>query len=60
MRILIFILLVAFVTSFTSCATADSVTKNTSEVAGYTLKNKKELLHQKVLNTKTKTVIAKP
>lgn len=60
MRTLNIILLVAFVTIFTSCATTDSVTKNSSEVAAYTLKNKKELLQQKVLNTKSKTIITQP
>ncbi|MCB0457497.1 MAG: hypothetical protein R2776_00665 [Flavobacteriaceae bacterium] len=60
MRTIIIILLVVCTVNFTSCATTDSVTKNSSEVAGYTLKNKKELLQQKVLNTKSKTVIAQP
>ncbi|MEZ4778831.1 MAG: hypothetical protein R2786_05540 [Flavobacteriaceae bacterium] len=60
MRTSIIILLVVFTASLTSCATTDSVRKNSSEVAGYTLKNKKELLQQKVLNTNSKTIIAQP
>ena len=44
-------------TSLISCAT----TKTTQEdLAGYTLKNKKELMKQKILNKKGKTVLATP
>jgi len=46
---------------FLSCGTIKKTTKeNTPLVAGYTLKNKKELMQQKVLHKKTNTVIAKP
>jgi hypothetical protein len=36
------------------------IQKSENEVAGYTLKNKKELMQQKVLNKKARTVIALP
>ncbi len=45
---------------FTSCATAVSTQKSENELAGYTLKNKKELMEQKVLCKNQKTVIAQP
>ena len=44
----------------TSCGTTASMQQNQNEVAGYTLKNKKQLLEQKILNKKNKTVIAQP
>ncbi|MBX2829441.1 MAG: hypothetical protein KTR22_14845 [Flavobacteriaceae bacterium] len=45
--------------SFTSCATTMKV--NTEEsVSGYTLKNKKELMQQKIVHKKAKTVLATP
>jgi len=43
-----------------SCGAAGSIEKNENEVAGYTLKNKKELMQQKILNTQNKTLIACP
>jgi hypothetical protein len=54
------IALVLFAVSFTSCGTTSALQKENSEVAGYTLKNKKELFQQKVLHSKAKTVIATP
>ena len=45
---------------FTSCATTSSTQKSENELAGYTLKNKKELMEQKVLCKTEKTVIAQP
>ncbi|MAO07375.1 MAG: hypothetical protein CL596_01540 [Alteromonas sp.] len=54
----IFIGIVAI--SVTSCATAISTQEKGKEVAGYTIKNKKELLQQKVLHKNPKTVIATP
>ncbi|MEZ4875566.1 MAG: hypothetical protein R2793_09015 [Flavobacteriaceae bacterium] len=60
MRTFIIIFSIAIAASCTSCATAHSVKKTSPEVAGYTLKNKKELMQQKVLNTQTKTSIAQP
>ncbi|PVW17232.1 hypothetical protein [Marixanthomonas spongiae] len=49
-----------FILSAASCATANSAKKNETEIAGYTLKNKKELMQQKILNRKKKSVIATP
>ncbi|MDC7994610.1 hypothetical protein [Altibacter sp. HG106] len=46
------------VMSFTSCATTSELSKG--EIAGYTLKNKKELMHQKIMRTSQETVIAHP
>ena len=57
------ILYLAFIINFTflmsSCGTTASIEKN-EQVAGYTLKNKKELLKHKILYNKRKTVIATP
>lgn len=61
MKKLIYIVaLLLFAISFTSCGTTSSIQKENSEVAGYTLKNKKELFQQKVLHKKSKTVIVTP
>lgn len=54
------ILIVVFGAGLTSCGSASSFQKNETEVAGYTLKNKSELMQQHVLNKKVKTVIAQP
>ncbi|RMA56664.1 hypothetical protein [Ulvibacter antarcticus] len=61
MKKLIIILVVAvFGLSLTSCGTVSSIQNSDIEIAGYTLKNKKELMQQKVLNKKVKTVVAMP
>jgi hypothetical protein len=57
--ITIFILAVLLGSGLTSCASAN-IKKDTEEVAGYTLKNKAELMQQKILNTKKKTVLVTP
>ena len=54
---MIFVLVAVVVTS---CATTNTAGKSESELAGYTLKNKKELMHQKVLHAKKKTVMTTP
>ena len=46
--------------SVSSCGSVTAIQKSENDVAGYTLKNKKELMMQKVLNKKAKTVIALP
>jgi hypothetical protein len=46
--------------SICSCGSTSTIQKGENEVAGYTLKNKKELMQQKVLNKKVKTIIALP
>lgn len=51
---------ILFILSTASCATASSAKENGNEIAGYTLKNKKELMQQKILHKKNKTVIATP
>ena len=44
-----------------SCSSSRNSVEVQNEVAGYTLKNKKELMQQKITNTgKIKTVIATP
>ncbi|MBZ0327373.1 MAG: hypothetical protein K8F54_07185 [Altibacter sp.] len=53
------ILIVVLLAGLTSCATAH-IEKDTNEVAGYTLKNKAELMQQKILNSQQKTVVVKP
>jgi hypothetical protein len=53
------ILIVVLLAGLTSCATAN-IEKDANEVAGYTLKNKAELMQQKILNTKHTTVVVTP
>jgi len=59
-RIFFLIITIVFTASLTSCGSTAVINKNNDEIAGYTLKNKKELMEQKVLNKKVKTVIATP
>lgn len=59
-RIVFIVIALIFTVTFSSCATSSAVQNSENNVAGYTLKNKKELMHQKVLNKKVKTVIAMP
>ena len=54
------ILIIVLMAGLTSCATAKEINQDTDSVAGYTLKNKAELLQQKILNTKNSTVVVKP
>ncbi|UAB81628.1 hypothetical protein INR76_02380 [Marixanthomonas sp. SCSIO 43207] len=49
---------ILLILSTASCATATSV--KDQDIAGYTLKNKKEQMQQKILHKKNKTVIATP
>ena len=61
MKKVIFILAAVILTStFTSCGTTQKIENSDAEVAGYTLKNKKELMEQKILNKKSKTVLVTP
>lgn len=61
MKNLIYIVaILIFSVSFTSCGTTSAIQKENTEVAGYTLKDKKEQFHQKIASKKTKTVIATP
>jgi len=54
------ILLIVVLAALSSCATPMKVQDNSEEIAGYTLKNKKELMQQKIANIKCKTVMATP
>lgn len=54
------ILLIVALAAFTSCAAPMKIQENSEELAGYTLKNKKELMHQKIADVKCKTVMATP
>jgi tRNA U34 2-thiouridine synthase MnmA/TrmU len=54
------ILIIVFSAGLTSCASAGSIQNNDTEVAGYTLKNKSELMQQEVLKNKIKTVVVLP
>ncbi|GEQ87373.1 hypothetical protein ULMS_28810 [Patiriisocius marinistellae] len=61
MKKVIFILAAVILTStMTSCGTTSSIQNNETDVAGYTLKDKKQLMEQKILNTSSKKVIALP
>jgi len=62
MKKLVYLLIVAFIAiSFTSCGSAVSANKESqNQVAGYTLKNKKEIMEQKILYKSIKTIITVP
>jgi len=61
MKKIIYISIIAiFTASLTSCGSVSNVTNTNKEIAGYTLKNKKEQMQQKILNKKSKTAIATP
>lgn len=52
---------VIFTISLTSCGAGASVKANANnQVAGYTLKNKKELMEQKILHKKSRTIVVLP
>jgi len=53
-------MLLAFAVFTASCGAVDKVQKDETEIAGYTLKNKKELMQQKILAKQSKTIIAIP
>ncbi len=59
-QIFFIVCFLAFTVLFTSCATTQSANKKENEVAGYNLKSKKEQMHNKILNTKNKTLLATP
>lgn len=48
------------IVSVSSCGSVNAIQKSENDVVGYTLKNKKELMEQKVLNRQVKSVIALP
>ena len=56
----VFILIAIAGFTLTSCTTSKSVYNTESEVAGYTLKNKKEQMQQKITHKKSKTVLTTP
>jgi len=61
MKKVVFILMAAlFTVTFSSCGVSQKIQQQGDEVAGYTLKNNTELLEQKILNKKSKTVLATP
>ncbi len=52
---------VFFAVSLTSCGAGVAVkAKSKHQVAGYTLKNKKEIMEQKILHKKSKTIVVLP
>ena len=54
-------ILLLIVVSMASCGTAAKIEKdNTNQFAGYTLKNKKELMQQKIACKKSKTILTTP
>ena len=53
--------ILCFVVSLTSCGSSVAIqTDSEDQVLSYTLKNKKELMEQKILNKKNKTIVAIP
>ena len=46
--------------SILSCASSGAIKSTEDKLAGYTLKDKKELMEQKILHKKSKTVLATP
>lgn len=59
-KILFLALTVVFTLSISSCGSTAVTQKNDTERTAYTLKNKKELMQQKVLHKKIKTVVVAP
>jgi len=59
-KLLFFGIICIFLGSMTSCSSTKNLKTQESELAGYTLKNKKELMQQKIFQKKTKSVIAIP
>ena len=51
--------LLIFTVLFSSCATTTAINVD-NEVAGYNLNSKKEQMHNKILHSKNKTVLALP
>ena len=51
---------VVLTSTFMSCGTTSSIKKSDTELAGYTLKSKTELMEQKILNPSSKKVIVTP
>lgn len=51
---------VVLTSTFMSCGTTSSIKNSDTELAGYTLKSKTELMEQKILNTSSKKVIVTP
>ncbi len=61
MKKLVYIVaMLIFAVSFTSCGTTSTLKTENTELAGYTLKDKKEQFQQKIASKKIKTVIATP
>lgn len=58
--VVILILILIAGAALTSCATPSAVKSQEDEIAGYTLKNKKELMQQKILHKKNKTLLTTP
>jgi len=54
------ILILVLAAAFTSCAAPQSIQDNEEQKVAYTLKNKKELMQQKIANKKCNIVIATP
>ncbi len=60
-KIIYIAITVFFAVSLTSCGAGCSAKKGKKkEVASYTLKNKKEIMEQKILHKKNKTIIVIP
>ena len=52
---------VVFAVSLSSCGAGASVKADANnQVAGYTLKNKKEIMEEKILHKKSKTIVVIP
>jgi len=54
------ILILVLAAAFSSCAAPRSIQDDEEQKVAYTLKNKKELMQQKIANEKCKIVIATP
>lgn len=60
-KIIYLVITVFFILSITSCGSAESAKKESQyQVAGYTLKNKKEIMKHKILHKTSKTIITTP
>ena len=59
-KIIFLAVAVIFTLSLSSCGGVSAIQKSDTELIVYTLKNKKELMQQKILHKKIKTVVVAP
>jgi|GEM_PF-2563829 hypothetical protein len=59
-KIVYIVAILGYCITITSCGSSHSLNKSENELIVYTLKNKQELLEQKILPVKAKIIIVQP